>query len=500
MAKAAKRAETSADFDVDALSTEIEGRFDDVPWKLFNSEDLASSGETRFMVSRIQADLLKVARVDPVRAGQIWDEHVPDFVPRPVDLAEPEREDLPLNSIEPGRRRRAQQAEPFLDASEPTGGQEEKAAPNGRKAPTQSAERQSPRMPADATEKNERDDDRVKLLLDGLEKQYLKAEDKYHFRDRNGDVAFEAQEKKLLTQHETPAIVSSMIDLAETRGWSSLKLTGTDEFRREAWLQANLRDFEVSGYQPSKVDKARLAELRQERASGKAPNTMSEQTRGPNGAYWKANFDPLPEEGQAEQRVSLTDKQDQFVRALEASMRHRGDSPAAIEKAREIAVEKLTSERVHVGTLVEVGTAPYMDKRGEKPSHFVTLRDEKGDTSKVWGVDLPRALEASRAEPGQKVAVVYRGQRPVEVDIKSPDAKDNVTGPVRKTVERNSWEVVQFDRLQQDARESVARVVERQENPGNLRVFDRSAPQRQQSKAMAPANERLRQRTHERNL
>ena len=115
MAKEPKGRGPAADFDIDALSTEVASRFDDVPWQLFDSKDLASSGETRFMVSRIQADLLKVASVDPLRAGQIWEEHVPDFVPRPVELPEPEPKDAPENAIELGRRRRKPQAEPYLD-------------------------------------------------------------------------------------------------------------------------------------------------------------------------------------------------------------------------------------------------------------------------------------------------------------------------------------------------------------------------------------------------
>lgn len=493
MAREVKRTESTVDFDIDTLSAEIERRFDEVPWRFFNSTDLASSGETRFMISRIQADLLKVAGVDAVRAGRIWDAHVPDFVPRPVELAKPGHEDAPENSIEPGRRRRNLQAEPFLEASEGSAGSNIGVARGqlrGRRLSNESA------VSMEALGRGERDDDRIRLLLAGLEKQYLKADNRYHFRDRSADVAFEVKEKKLLTRHDAPAIVSSMIDLAETRGWSSLKLDGTHEFRREAWLQASLRDFEVDGYKPNKVDLTRLEELRQERAGGKTQSTMTDRAPAQRRSDWKANFKKLPEEGQGEQRVSLTEKQDQFVRALEASMRHRGDSPVAIKKARDIAIGKLTSERVLVGTLVGVGTAPYMDTRGEKLSHFVALRDKLGETTKVWGVDLPRALEVSGAQVGQKIAVVYRGQNPVEVDIKVKGEKGVPPRTERRTVERNTWEIVQFERLRDDAKVSVDRALERQEKPGGLKVFDRSAPlgQRLDRAASRTAGDLLRSR------
>ncbi len=477
--------------EIDELGASVVARLYDVPWELFDSKDLASSGETRYMVSRIQEDLLKVAAADPVRAGRIWDELVPNYVPRPPELPEIEKEPLVENGIEPGRRRRKGKAEPFLDPSEAIGlGQADKDAdwqaretrarqPNGRdelaKAPDNSA--------------------RVQMLLDGISRQYVQADDKYHFRDRGGAVAFEARDKKLLTQHETPAVVTSMIDLAEARGWESIKLTGTKEFRREAWLQANLRDFEVSGYQPTKLDKARLEELRAERApAASAPaNSISEQKLAFAVADGqRPRFESVREDGRAEPKVPLTPAQDQSVRTMEAYMRHRGDSADAIAKARDLASERLTSDRVHMGTLVEFGTAPYQDKQGEKRTPFVALQDDKGQITKVWGVDLPRAVKESGAEPGQMIAVAFRGRQPVEVDVPIKDGK-GLTGRIeRKIVDRNTWEVVQFERLREEAKASVAKAVSRQNDPAALQVFDPAAKPARAAPEPAPSRERER--------
>lgn len=462
------------DFDVDAVSADVTRRFDEVPWKFFDSKDLAASGETRYSVSRIQTDLMKVAAVDPARAGRIWDEHVPDFVPRPPELPGEERASEPVNGIEPGRRRRKPIQEPFLDTV---------SAKSDRPAPDQIAAQphvarevetlgSAPKHPV--TEPTV-EDARLRLLLDGLSRQYVKAEDKYHFRDRNGDVAFEAQDRKLLTKHETPAVVSSMIDLAETRGWSALKLTGTDDFRREAWLQANLRDIEVSGYRPTKLDKARLDELRAEKSEAGQSNVVERADLKPRSGPPAPRFEPLLEDGGAEPKVPLTPTQDQFLRTMEATMRHRGDSLAAIAKARELANERLTSNRVHVGTLVEVGTAPYQDKKGEKLSHFVTLENDKGEQTKVWGVDLPRAIDEAGAKSGQLVAVAFAGRRSVSVDVLVKDTAGQTLRTEPRLVDRNSWDVVQFDRLRDEAKASVLSAVHRQQNPAELKVFDRGA-------------------------
>lgn len=501
MARAAKaRREDRAD--VDELGASVVARLTDVPWELFDSKDLASSGETRYMVSRIQEDLLKVAAVDPARAGRIWDHNVPGFVPRPAELPDVEMIPAPGNSIEPGRRRRRNASEPFFEPSQSLGatgerGDKIRAAPESSAGVTDAGSRKK-------RHSKDRDDvdpnaERIQLLLDGLNKQYLKTEDRYHFRDKTGDVAFEAQGKKLLTQHETPAVVASMVDLAEARGWSSLKLTGTQEFKREAWLQANARGLETTGYKPNDLDRARLEELQKERTANSPSNTIADnRQRARQREDWKARFDPVADEGRGEPCIPLTQGQDQFLRAMEATMRHRGDAAEAIAKARDIAVEKLTSDRVHVGTIVEVGTAPYQDKKGEKDSHFVTLEDDKGQRSKVWGVDLPRALEASGAEPGQKVAVVYRGQKPVEVDVKVRNNEGEVLGTKRTTVERNTWEVVQFDRLREEAKASVRQAIERQNNLAALKVFDRSA--KPQAPSNGPVTSGRRERNRERSV
>ncbi len=496
MAREPKRA-SSPDFDVDALSTEVAARFDDVPWQLFDSKDLASSGETRFMVSGIQADLVKVASVDPVRAGRIWEEHVPDFVPRPPELPEVEREGAPVNAIEPGRRRRKLQAEPYLDTASPQekGPERNATAESGvQTAPEKSEASDKSPQPAIAAAKDGQEEERIRLLLDGLNKQYRKADDKYHFRDKSGDVAFEAQEKKLVTQHDTPSVVLSMIDLAETRGWSSLKLTGTQEFRREAWLQANLRDFEVSGYQPTKLDKVRLEELRAERKMPGQSNVIAVQgdkVLSPT----HPTFGPLAEDGKGEPKIPLTAGQDQALRVMEATMRHRGDGADAIARARELANERLTSERTHVGKLVEVGTAPYLDKPGEKPSHFVALEDGQGRTTKVWGVDMPRALKESGAEPGQTIAVSFKGRQPVSVDVPIKDMAGNVLRTERQTVDRNSWSVVQFDRLREDAKASAMTASQRQQKPADLKVFDRSVAPAIVRRDAKPRQDRSRERS-----
>lgn len=475
------------DFDAYALSVEVGERFDAVNWKRFNATNIEVRDETRQEVLGIRQDLMKVAKADAALAAKVWNEHVPSYVPRPAELPQIDEGLNPVNTIEPGRKRRKTGAEPFLDESQPIRPAINESPPE-RSAPAPEAGPTAKETQAPAPEKeksgepsiDDRKSERLRMLLEGLEKQYLKADDKYHFRDRGREVAFAAEDKRILTQHDSAQVVASMVDLAEARGWTSLKVTGTDEFKREAWLQASLRDFEVSGYRPTKLDKARLEELRAERgpsANEPAPNVVekSEAARRPKA---QTPFDPSTGPKQSEPRVDLTRGEAQVVRTLEAAMRSRGDSPDAIAQARELASEQLRSSRVHVGKLVEVGTAPYQNRPDEAKSHFVTLEDEKGKRTQIWGMDFPRALEVSGAKVGEQVVLAFRGRESVSVKAPVRDEDGKSLGMAWQGAERNRWDVVPFDKLREEAKARVLDQVNKQERPADIRVFDRQAPSR----------------------
>jgi Large polyvalent protein-associated domain 7 len=58
-------------------------------------------------------------------------------------------------------------------------------------------------------------------------------------------------------QH-TPESSLAIVQLAEAKGWQSLNVKGTTEFRRDVWMQASLRGMPVRGYEPTEKDKEAL--------------------------------------------------------------------------------------------------------------------------------------------------------------------------------------------------------------------------------------------------
>lgn len=56
--------------------------------------------------------------------------------------------------------------------------------------------------------------------------------------------------------------IQAAIEIAKERGWRELEVTGSEDFRRQVWMEASLAGIQVKGYVPSPEDKAELEKLR----------------------------------------------------------------------------------------------------------------------------------------------------------------------------------------------------------------------------------------------
>lgn len=101
----------------------------------------------------------------------------------------------------------------------------------------------------------------------------------------------------------------------------------------------------------------------------------------------------------------------------------------AMEQARQQAMaEKEANASAAYSTLVEHGAAPYEHRPGGRSSYFATLEDAGGTRTTLWGVDLDRAIAASGAQIGDRVALNVTAMEPV-------------TLPNGEEATRNRWEV-----------------------------------------------------------
>lgn len=226
-----------------------------------------------------------------------------------------------------------------------------------------------------------------------LKGAFHQVDSKYFHRDNQNRVAFVDRDQKLVSNAEADSFVAkSMVKLAEAKGWDSIKVTGTKEFRQAVWMEAQLRGLNVAGYKPHETDLAMLAE----RKEAQLTNAIEQTSRTPAG---QQTASPAEQGGEAT------------------------EAPARGEK------------------LVTHGAAPYMNKAGEKSSYFVTTVDEAGNQKTTWGIDLGRAMSESGAVQGDYVKLQNLGSRTVMVDANVRDEDGKIVGVEPKEVQRNEWSV-----------------------------------------------------------
>jgi hypothetical protein len=297
-------------------------------------------------------------------------------------------------------------------------------------------------------------------LPQSLAKRYLVAENRFYFRDDPNLVAFEDMGKRLSTEHNDPMVARSMVELAHAKNWESLRVKGTDEFKREVWLAASLRGLDVEGYQPRAIDVTRLAELRGEfqpkpRNSieqgldrEKKPTELPVTGFSTNEALSLSTGKP---DDSAEGYRALTKQQRVAVDSMRAILTERGDSAKAIAMAVDLASERFQQQRVYVGKMLDHGRAPYENKPDEKMNYFVTLKTMNGERT-MWGVDLERVVTAGAIETGDDIALVYRGRKRVTVLANERDDAGKLTGKqVNTEVNRNTWEVEKLSKMRDEA-------------------------------------------------
>lgn len=206
--------------------------------------------------------------------------------------------------------------------------------------------------------------------------------------------AFQDVGRRLATDRTSPEVIKDMLAIAEHRGWSQIQVRGSVEFRREVWLQAQVRGLDLGGYRPSGRDEQELER-----------RTTATARDAPDGRTARAAPDP---------RSGVT------------------------------------------GELIEAGAAPYKHRSDAEESAFIKLRLENGRQHTVWGVGLPAALEDSGAQVGDTITVRRTGAERVTRTVRQTDKATGEVHRERKVVPRNLWQIV-ADQFREATPEQAAR-------------------------------------------
>lgn len=103
----------------------------------------------------------------------------------------------------------------------------------------------------------------------------------YRFRGDSSRVAFTESTFRLATDSNSPSVARSMIDVAEARNWTTLRVSGHEDFKRLVWLEASLRGHKTIGYEPNPGDLELLKNTREARHVNRiepSPSTVNAST------------------------------------------------------------------------------------------------------------------------------------------------------------------------------------------------------------------------------
>lgn len=228
---------------------------------------------------------------------------------------------------------------------------------------------------------------------DDVREKFTKVGRRYLFPD--GAHAFTDKGARLTTRSENREVIRSMTSIAQARGWQEVSVRGTEEFRREAWLNASMLGLRVRGYRPNEADKVRLV-----RTATKVAVPPAERER----ESAEQPSDPRPPEKSA--------------------------APA-----------QPRDRQLILGTLVEHGRAPYQNKAGQADSYYVKLKTAEGERV-IWGIDLERAFRRSISQPKPGDEVALRAVRREPVTVKSTEKNSRGERVERElSAHRNRWQV-----------------------------------------------------------
>ncbi|MGB3179163.1 MAG: LPD7 domain-containing protein [Albidovulum sp.] len=187
----------------------------------------------------------------------------------------------------------------------------------------------------------------------------------------------------LHTRNADRSTAMDMIELAAHRGWSSMKVKGPQDFRREMWIEATAQGIKVQGYRPNDKDRAeadRRADLIGERV------------------------------------IERTDA----GRSADGIRSESGARPSNSAKTASNVVPMIDYQKGIEGKITGIGTAPYRDRVGASSTPYVALELADGRSHKLWGVALPDMIDRHELKVGDRAAIFDDGRKAVTVKTRDP--------------------------------------------------------------------------------
>lgn len=297
------------------------------------------------------------------------------------------------------------------------------------------------------------------------------------FLDRQSEtVHFEDKGRSLATASEDRDVIQHMVAVAEAKNWGELQLKGTEEFRRQAWIAAELAGIPTRGFRPDAQDRAKLQSVREAMRITAGERDKHEAAARTN-TVEAASDGKKPDQPELARANGAPEKAAPAARAASPGA-DRATTPAAPDnpapapvpsagpfpaqpglaagpaagptstaqqgEATKAAQPAQTPPGVTQGVLVAHGPASFNHDPKQSNNYFATVRTEAGERT-VWGLDLERAIGESGVQVGQHIELEKGASRQVSALQRRFDGKGQEVEPKPVTSRRNEWMVFSRD-------------------------------------------------------
>lgn len=269
--------------------------------------------------------------------------------------------------------------------------------------------------------------DEKQLIPPAIEAAYIKVGNSYHYEAKPNVQAFRDLGARLETDTNSRKVAGDLVAIADSRGWTDLKLTGTEEFKREVWLEASLRGIEVRGFKPTEADRALL--IKRERDRGTPEQDLAKATGQDAGAASAALQKPSESAAKLRAVQSAPVQQSALEKAAETTVEtavatQSSRVPTGQQVVSDVLLSALATRQEKAAAFRDLdpkaGTAKFPDLAGSYAIVHAaedlansTLRPDEGRKEFVAAV---RETLASKIEKGMTPPQVERIERVLEQD------------------------------------------------------------------------------------
>lgn len=155
--------------------------------------------------------------------------------------------------------------------------------------------------------------------------------------------AFRDQGRRLITSSDSEEVVRDLVAIAQHRGWAQVHVTGSETFRRAAWLEASRQGLEVRGYKPNERDLQELERIgRTASRNSIAPAVAAGGVRTADGAKRDTSGLSPSEPARARTEAKNARAAQSQLRIIETVVRTAlFDDPAAVARVMKVANDKV---------------------------------------------------------------------------------------------------------------------------------------------------------------